>query len=298
VIEDPRVTVVVVSRNRRDELLETLGRHRARTVLVDNGSTDGTADAVRARHPDVEVVTLDRNLGAYARTLGARRAGTPFVAFADDDSWWAPGSLRAAADVLHAHRRVALVAARVLVGPTERLDPVCVEMAASPLRLEGLGPRLLGFVACGAMVRTDAFLAVGGFDRIVRFPGEEERVALDLTEAGWALVYRDDVVVHHHPSPQRHGPAARVRAITRASLLTAVLRLPARQVLARARAALLAGAPGRRALLDAARELVPAAGARRVTAPYVLADLALLAATDPTPPREVAPASSPGGGPS
>ncbi|WP_324273402.1 hypothetical protein [Blastococcus brunescens] len=60
------------------------------------------------------------------------RAGTPFVAFADDDSWWAPGHLARAVDIMRAHPRLAVLNARILVGPEERMDAVCAEMAASP----------------------------------------------------------------------------------------------------------------------------------------------------------------------
>ena len=65
------VTVVVASRNRRDDLLASLPRHEAPVVLVDNGSTDGTVDAVRAAHPEVTVLPLERNLYARARLDGA-----------------------------------------------------------------------------------------------------------------------------------------------------------------------------------------------------------------------------------
>ncbi|MEU4385604.1 glycosyltransferase [Promicromonospora sp. NPDC023805] len=65
-------------------------------ILVDNGSADGSVDAVAAAHPDVTVIRLPRNVGAAVRTVGVRAARTQFVAFADDDSWWAPGALRAA----------------------------------------------------------------------------------------------------------------------------------------------------------------------------------------------------------
>ena len=82
----PDVTVVVASRNRRADLLATLPRHEAPVILVDNGSTDGTVDAVRAAHPQVTVLPLERNEGAAARTRGVASAGTEFVAFADDDS--------------------------------------------------------------------------------------------------------------------------------------------------------------------------------------------------------------------
>ena len=52
----------------------------------------GTEGTVRvARRAGAQVVELGENLGALARNVGLRETGTPFVAFADDDSWWAPG---------------------------------------------------------------------------------------------------------------------------------------------------------------------------------------------------------------
>jgi len=278
-VEDPRVTVVVASRNRREELLHSLGRHRAPVVLVDNGSTDGTVAAVRAQHPWVDVVDLGHNLAAAGRTIGVRRARTPYVAFADDDSWWAPGSLTTAADALDRYPRTGLVDVRTLVGAQDRLDPFCDLLAASPLTSDVPlpGPRILGFMGCAAMVRRDAFLAVGGFDDVVRFPGEEERLAWDLTAAGWPLAYLDAAVVHHHPSPLRHGPDRRRRAIARSSVLTAVLRLPPGRLAARLRALAAAGTPERLGVLDALRDLGPALRARRTLPAGVLADLDVLA---------------------
>ncbi len=100
-----RVAVVIATRNRGPELLGTLARllaldERPRIVVVDNGSTDGTAELVGAHHPGVQVVGLRRNQGAGARTIGARLVDTPYVAFSDDDSWWAPGALRRAVELL------------------------------------------------------------------------------------------------------------------------------------------------------------------------------------------------------
>src|SRR3954447_17132804 len=99
---DSRVGVVVITHQRCAEALAAVGRlvelpERPPVVLVDNGSTDGTADAVRARCPSVDVVALPRNLGAVGRNVGVRRLTTPYVAFCDDDTWWDPGALRRAA---------------------------------------------------------------------------------------------------------------------------------------------------------------------------------------------------------
>jgi GT2 family glycosyltransferase len=262
----PSVTCVVASRNRRADLLASLPRHEAPVVLVDNASTDDTVAAVRAAHPEVTVLALEHNAGALARTLGAARADTPFLAFADDDSWWAPGDLARAVEIMRAHPRLGLLNARILVDPVEELDPVCTEMAASPLGTEPdlPGPSLLGFVACAALVRTEAFTAVGGFDPVVRFPGEEERLALDLAAAGWGLSYVDQVTVHHHPSSRREAPPARQAGIWRSRVLTALMRYPAADVAAQLRRAASAGRVGWRGLAGALPRVLPALARRQV----------------------------------
>ncbi len=280
----PDVTVVVMSQNRREDLLASLPRHEAPVVLVDNASTDGTVDAVRAALPDVTVLPMARNVGANARTVGVRHAGTEFVAFADDDSWWAPGHLARAAEIMRAHPRLAVLNARILVGPEERLDPVCTEMADSPLGTppDLPGPALLGFVACGAMVRRDAFLAVGGFDTVVRFPGEEERLALDLATAGWGMAYVDEVTVHHHPSVHRHAPERRRTAIWRSKVLTALMRHPVPEVGRVVVTALRTGAAEREGLVRALPDVPAALRRRRPIPAAVRADVRLLAG-EPTP---------------
>jgi GT2 family glycosyltransferase len=227
-----RVAVVIATRNRGPELLGTLTRllaldEQPPIVVVDNGSTDGTAQLVGTRHPDLQVVGLRRNLGAAARTVGARLVDRPYVAFSDDDSWWAPGALGRATALLDRHPRLAVLAARVLIGPEQRLDPVCAEMAASPLppAADLPGPPVLGFIACGAVVRRDAFLAAGGFDPHLGVGGEEELLAVDLAARGWGLAYAEEVVAHHHPSPSRD-PAGRRRIQVRNALWSAWLRRP------------------------------------------------------------------------
>ncbi len=222
-----RVTTVVMTRDRWPDLRTTLPRHQSPVILVDNGSSDGTPELVGEHFPHIEVVALGTNLGAVARNVGVEHARTPYVAFADDDSWWAPGSLVQAAEVLDAHPRLALLAARVLVGPAQKPDPIVRAMTDSPLTRDpgAAGPPVLGFLACGAVVRREAFLEAGGFDDVVFFFGEEERVALDLAAAGWELAYVDSVVAHHHPSPSRDTIDRQARAV-RNRFLTAVLRRP------------------------------------------------------------------------
>jgi GT2 family glycosyltransferase len=221
-------TTVVATRNRWHRLRESLPRHTGPVILVDNGSTDGTVAEVREHFPHIEVLAQPVNRGAVARNIGVARARTPYVAFADDDSWWAPGALATAAELFDRHPRLALLAGRILVGPEQRLDATCRLMAASPLGTAAdlPGPSVLGFLACGALLRRNAFLQAGGFDEVVFFFGEEERLALDLAAAGWGLAYAEQIVAHHHPQPAAGSRAGRAALASRNRLLTAVLRRP------------------------------------------------------------------------
>jgi GT2 family glycosyltransferase len=223
-------TVVVATRNRSRSLLLSLEElvalpERPPVIVVDNASSDDTRAAVTGSFPEVTMIGLDHNAGAAARTAGVERAATPYVAFSDDDSWWAPGAIALATELFERYPRLALIAARILVGPEETVDDTCAVMASSPLgkEVDLPGPSILGFVACGAVVRRDAYLQAGGFRSRLIVGGEEEILAIDLAERGWGLAYVPEVVAHHHPSDQRdeHG---RRRAVTRNALWSVWLR--------------------------------------------------------------------------
>lgn len=64
------MTIVVATRDRRADLAQSLRRHDAPVILVDNGSTDGSVAAVRARFPALKILALGHNCGAPARNVG------------------------------------------------------------------------------------------------------------------------------------------------------------------------------------------------------------------------------------
>jgi GT2 family glycosyltransferase len=272
------VTVVIATRDRREKLLTTLDRlaelpEHPTVVVVDNGSRDGAATAARRHASAPLVVELGENRGAAARNAGVQVADTEYVAFSDDDSWWQPGALARAASLLDSHPSVALIAARVLVGPRRRLDPTCAVMAASPLDRDvaAPGPSVLGFVACGAVVRRSAFLTAGGFEPRLGVGGEEELLAIDLAARGHRLAYVEDVVAIHEPA--RGDRPGRDRDTLRNSLLVSWLRRPLGDALRRSVTLLARHGDRRQALLSALDALrsVPWAIAERRPIPARLA---------------------------
>jgi GT2 family glycosyltransferase len=267
-VRESRVSVVVATRDRRDSLLRSLGRldGSAPVVVVDNASTDGTAAAVREHHPGVDLVELPVNAGAVARTEGVKRATTPYVAFADDDSWWEPGALTGAADLLDAHPRLAVVVARVRLAADGSEDAVTRKHRAAALGRSPAGVDVLSFPAFAAVVRRAAYCAVGGFSPLLFFGGEEHLLALDLAAAGWQLVFAEDVVAWHAPAgPDRPTPA-RWALQTRNDVLVDWLRRPlpvALSATARLARPALHDPAARRALLGVLRLLPTALRQRR-----------------------------------
>jgi GT2 family glycosyltransferase len=213
---DTRVSVVVITHNRREELLRTLGRlaelpERPPVFVVDNASADGTAETVARVHPWVRLLRAERNLGAVGRNVAVERVTTPYVAFCDDDSWWEPGSLAGAADLLDAHPRLAAVTARIVVEPGGAEDPIVAELRDSPVPgPEWLpGPALGSFLAAATVLRAGAFREAGGFSPRLWLGGEEELLATDLMVRGWWLAYAEGLTVHHAPSAVRDATARR-----------------------------------------------------------------------------------------
>lgn len=238
-----RITIVMITHNRCEELCRSLTHlqalpERPAIVVVDNASTDSTADQLRARFRDIKLIRSDRNRGAAGRNLGVEHVRTPYVAFSDDDTWWEAGSLATATAMLDEHKRIAVLNGSILVGPENRPDPACVAMAASPLpAIAGVGPLLTGFMAGACVMRTDVFRKAGGYWPRFFIGSEESLLAMDILDAGHHIAYAPALTVHHWPSQHRDSDR-RIMLTERNAIWSAWLRLPPELAWRRTRAAL------------------------------------------------------------
>jgi GT2 family glycosyltransferase len=219
--------VVIATHNRAATLRKSLEQlydlpERPLIVVADNASDDETERAWKPFANRVHYLRLRRNIGAAARTIGAREAGTPFVAFCDDDCAWHPGALELAVERFEHYPHIAVLNGCVLVGEEQRRDPACQAMS------EGVcgdcGVPIVYFMAGASIMRTSAFLDAGGYHVRYFIGAEESLLALDLAARGWQLRYCDDLLLHHHPSPLNRDPERRRRLVLRNRLWTMFLR--------------------------------------------------------------------------
>lgn len=183
-----------------------------RVIVVDDGSTDGSAAAIRAlaaSDPRVVAMILPRNGGASAaRNAGLALCASPWVAFLDSDDVWLPGAAAALLGAPALHRLDVVVGhfARVEAGgapeaPECGWDGACIRAGLASGGV--VGPSW-------SVIRRDAAFACGGFDPSfhncndwdfytraaatgARFGRIEQTVALYRTVAGSRLVADTDV---------------------------------------------------------------------------------------------------------
>jgi cellulose synthase/poly-beta-1,6-N-acetylglucosamine synthase-like glycosyltransferase len=168
------VSVIVPARNAAASLRRTLAALSRQdfggdceVIVVDDGSTDGTADVARAA--GATVVELPENLGsADARNAGAAVARAPVLAFTDADCEPAPGWVRAG---LRALEEADLVQGRVEPPPGVEVGPF--DRTVWVTRESGL------YETANLFMRRELFERVGGFWRFLRDgsgPAGEERL--------------------------------------------------------------------------------------------------------------------------
>ncbi len=181
-------SLIIPTYNRREILAETLSRieslpdDRYEVIVVDNGSTDGTATLHR-RHPRVRWIELGDNLGAAARNVAATAARGRTLLMLDDDSWPAEGTVSSIVDLFDGDPELGAAACRVrLADPPHRHDA-------------GGVPGV--FFNCGGAIRREAFLEVGGFPIDFDYYVEEYDVCCRLLQRGWRVEPHGDLLVWH-----------------------------------------------------------------------------------------------------
>src|SRR5215208_3760578 len=117
----PRVTVVVPNWNGEkflDTCLSSLQEQTFQdfeTVLVDNGSTDGSVAFVHRNFPEVRVLALGENKGfSVAVNAGIRASHTEYVALLNNDTETDPGWLEALVRAAEAYPEAGLFASKMV----------------------------------------------------------------------------------------------------------------------------------------------------------------------------------------
>ena len=218
-----QLVAVVLSWNGREDTLaalESLGG--IDTVVVDNGSTDGSGDAVAERFPEVDLVRTGVNLGfAAGNNVGIRRAldrGADWVLLVHNDATVEPGIAAALAAAAAARPDAGVLACKVLFADSDKLWYAGADFNAylgrsrhegfgEPDRPDGSGELRDTVRATGAgmAVSRVAIEAAGLLDEELFLYAEDLEWSLRISEAGFAVVYVPEARVRHSVSAAAGG---------------------------------------------------------------------------------------------
>ena len=191
-----------------------------RVLVIDNKSTDGSAELVKREFPEVRLIPTGRNLGfGKGNNLAREHAPSGYVLFLNPDTELQPRALERMTDFLAAHSDVGAIGCK-MVFPDGEVADQNLQWFPNPLteflkhtiltygivrRLEGVlpwnDPLKSGYVqklygGC-LMVRTSVLDKVGWFDERFFMYAEDVDLSRRIREAGWKLYYLSDAEIMH-----------------------------------------------------------------------------------------------------
>ncbi len=223
----PTAAVIIPNWNGKQHLRVCLDSLRRQThpdfavIVVDNGSTDGSLEMLRADYPEVAVLELDDNYGfVIASNRGAEIANADVLVMLNNDTEAEPQWLEALCRSLAEHPEAGSAASKMLL--FDRRD---ILHSAGDTIGAGYMPQNRGvwevdegqydeeidiFGPCGgaAAYRKEAWEQVGGFDERLFMYLEDVDIAWRLQEAGWRSVFAAEARVYHHLSATGGGGIA------------------------------------------------------------------------------------------
>ena len=190
----PLVSVVFLAYNRREQLGVSLDKILAETdypagrlevIVVDNASTDGTAEFVRERHPGVQLIRNPENIGVSGWNVGMATARGDWLLALDDDCYISGDALK------------------VAVRRAEEHDADLVSFLVASSEEEGyfnegnFNPGLLGFWGCSAMFSRRAITGEVFFDPNLFLWANEVELTMRLLDRGLRHLWLPEVVSVH-----------------------------------------------------------------------------------------------------
>ncbi len=243
------LAIIIVSYNARADLEACLASLAAappttphEIVVVDNASSDGSAEVARARWPNVTVIDAGDNLGfARATNLGIRATASRLLLLLNSDTLPPPGAIDRLVDILCLRTDVAVVGPRLvdthgalevsfgsMISPFAELWQRClvrgharrVPLLAPLVERRARPERLVDWVsgAC-LLVRRAAAAAAGLLDERFFLYGEDVDFCAAVRSLEWRVLYTPAVeVVHHQGRSGQRAPAHTATAYRRSQL--------------------------------------------------------------------------------
>lgn len=207
---DPLISAVVITRDRRGSLPETIESIKAQDyknyeiVVVDNDSTDGTETLIKERFPEIIYAKLDKNTGVpYARNTGAEKSAGDIIFFIDDDGRILENNVFSkAAECFSQDHELAVMFGKCIDPETRILQNSFFSFQTD----KDVYPRPVYtylFLGGISFIRKEIFMQIGEFDGSFFREAEELDLAIRIHEAGKKILFNPQITLLHKADPDR-----------------------------------------------------------------------------------------------
>lgn len=231
----PLVTILIITWNRKNDILETirsiydLSYQNFEIIVVDNGSTDGTEEAIGQANLQVRLIKLDRNMGTtIGRNAGIIAARGEIIFFLDSDASPAPVTLMNIVHRFQSDPSLGIINSKIVNAYTKEIDHtagwVYTERNKADQDKEFLS---FSFSEGGCAIRREVFDRVGLFWEMLFFGGEGLDYSMRVWDAGYKIIYYPKAIVYHRVSPHMRAAGSQRDCLAlKESLYTYLVRYP------------------------------------------------------------------------
>lgn len=214
-------------------------------ILVDNNSSDGSAEYVKKNFPRVKIIENKENLGFSAgNNVAVRRADSKYICLLNPDTRVTRDWLKELIKLAEEDSKVGIVGSKVLfMRDPEIIHTTGIAICATGrLQERGFGEEdnnqysedreIFGASACAVLLRKDMLEEIGGFDEDFFAYCEDVDLAWRARWAGWKCVYAPKAIVYHwHSGIWGYGSPQQRYLVVRNRLWTIVKDWPLKYIL-------------------------------------------------------------------
>ena len=210
-MEFPLVTILIITWNRKKDVLETVqsiyeqAYQNFEIIVVDNGSNDGTVDALSDAYPDVKVVPLDQNMGvSVGRNSGIAVAQGEIIFCLDSDASLDRDSLHNLVHRFWVESDIGVINCKIInVNTSEHVGGPGWSYSEDKKVHKDQEFLSWSFSEGGAAIRKEVFDQVGLFWELLLFGCEGQDLSLRAWDTGYKVLYYPKSIVYHRASSQQ-----------------------------------------------------------------------------------------------
>lgn len=191
------VSVIIVTWNRKDDILETLEALQTQTysnlevIIVDNGSSDGTIEEIRKLYPNYKLICLPSNLGCEEGfNVGIVNSLGSILVFLDSDAFFENDGIEKMVHKFNNDSSLGII------------DPRIFNFFSNEIQNEPKNwPTHNRWTGCAAGIRKELFDKVGLRPKNYFIYDSEEDVGIRALDCGYKIEHCSDIIAYHKESP-------------------------------------------------------------------------------------------------